>query len=155
LLVKVGALVFIIFLPTKLVINFQLLSNIWIIQTLPAIFIGLYTNWFHRQALIVGLLGGLASGTMMVITQNFQSSIYTFQLGGITLPVYAAVAALLLNLLLCVTLTPMLHGLGIASGEDRTTPADFQTRPVPGLRPQPSAPSPSQKLSRAGATARR
>jgi len=144
LLVKVGALIFIVFLPTKLVINFQLLSNIWIIQTLPAIFIGLYTNWFHRVALIIGMLGGLAIGTTIVITQSFQSSVYVFQIGGTTLSVYAAIVALLVNLLLCIVLTPILHVLSIADGEDGTTPADFEARPVPGLLQRPSIQSSSR-----------
>ena len=133
LLVKIGALIFILFLPTTLVINFQLLSNIWIIQTLPAVFLGLYTNWFHRRALIIGLLGGLLVGTGMVMTLNFQSSVYTFQLGGITLPIYAAVAAVLANLLICTILTPIFRAFGIAAGEDETTPMDFEAHPVPGL----------------------
>jgi hypothetical protein len=47
--------------------------------------------------------------------------------------VYAAVATLLVNLLICVTLTPIFKSLGIAAGEDETTPADFEARPVPGL----------------------
>src|SRR5258708_26692894 len=59
LVVKLGALVFILFIPTTFAINLQLLSNIWIIHTLPAVFVGLYTNWFHRPALLVGLLIGL------------------------------------------------------------------------------------------------
>jgi solute:Na+ symporter, SSS family len=137
LLVKVGALVFIVFLPTTLVINFQLLSNIWIVQTLPAVFIGLYTNWFHRRALIIGLLGGLFVGTAMVIAQHFQSSVYTLQLGGFTLPVYAAVAAVAANLLICVILTPIFHGFGVSAGVDETTLADFEARPVLGLLQRP------------------
>ena len=35
LIVKVGALVFILFVPTKYAIQLQLLGGIWIIQTLP------------------------------------------------------------------------------------------------------------------------
>jgi solute:Na+ symporter, SSS family len=134
LLVKIGALVFIVFLPTTLAINFQLPSKIWIIQILPAVFIGLYTNWFHCRALVIGLIGGLAVGTWMVITRDFQSSVYTFHLGAITLPIYAAVAALLANLLICVVLTLVFRGFGIVDGEDETTPRDFEARPVPGLR---------------------
>ena len=36
LIVKVGALVFILFVPTQYAIQLQLLGGIWIIQTLPA-----------------------------------------------------------------------------------------------------------------------
>ncbi len=70
LLVKLGALAFILLIPTTLAINLQLLSNIWIIQTLPAVFLGLYTNWFHRRALLIGLVGGLGVGTGLEIARR-------------------------------------------------------------------------------------
>src|SRR5467141_5050083 len=40
LIVKVGALVFILFVPTQYAIQLQLLGGIWIIQTLPAVMLG-------------------------------------------------------------------------------------------------------------------
>ncbi len=40
LVVKIGALVFIIYMPTQYAIQLQLLGGIWIIQTLPAVMIG-------------------------------------------------------------------------------------------------------------------
>jgi solute:Na+ symporter, SSS family len=48
LIVKVGALAFIIFLPTQYAIDLQLLGGVWMLQTLPAVIIALYTRWFHR-----------------------------------------------------------------------------------------------------------
>ncbi len=138
LLVKVGALAFIVFLPATLAINFQLLSNIWIVQTLPAIFIGLYTNWFHRRALIIGWAGGMITGTWMVITQNFQSQVFPLSFGGITLPVYAAITALVVNLLFSSLLTAIFHTLGVPGGEDATTPADYEAQPVGVTRPTPA-----------------
>ncbi|GAC1379136.1 MAG: sodium:solute symporter [Ktedonobacteraceae bacterium] len=130
LVVKIGALAFILFLPSTLAINFQLLSNIWIVQTLPAVFLGLYTNWFHRRALTIGILSGLGVGTFMVIAQKFQSSVFPLSFAGVTLPVYAAVSALAVNLLVCVTLTLLFKGIGVASGEDATTAADYEAQPV-------------------------
>jgi SSS family solute:Na+ symporter len=47
LIVKVGALVFILFVPTQYAIQLQLLGGIWIIQTLPAVMLGAYTRWFN------------------------------------------------------------------------------------------------------------
>jgi solute:Na+ symporter, SSS family len=131
LLVKVGALAFILFLPNTFAIDFQLLGGVWILQTLPAVFLGLYTSWFHRQALIIGWAGGMIVGTWMAVAQNFQSSVYTLSFGGITLPVYSALAALVVNLFLSITLTLLLHVLGVANGHDATTPADFEAHPVP------------------------
>ena len=47
-LVKAGALVFALFVSTKSAIDLRLLGGVWIIQTLPAVFLGLCTRWFHR-----------------------------------------------------------------------------------------------------------
>ncbi len=131
LLVKVGALAFILFLPNTFAIDFQLLGGVWILQTLPAVFLGLYTSWFHRQALIIGWAVGMIIGTWMAVVQNFQSSVYPLSFGGITISVYAALAALVVNLFLVITLTPLLHIFGVSRGQDATTPADFEAHPVP------------------------
>jgi SSS family solute:Na+ symporter len=136
LLVKLGALAFILFFPTTFAINLQLLSTIWIVQTLPVVFLGLYTHWFHRRALLFGLIGGLVVGTWLIVAQNFLSSIVILHLGGLNLPIYAAIVALAANLLLCVTLTPLFHFLQIRGGEDATTPADFEAHPVSGSQPE-------------------
>jgi len=130
LIVKVGALAFILVLPTSLAINFQLLSNIWIIQTLPAVFLGLYTNWPHRLALSIGLVTGLLVGTGMVVAEKFTSSVYPLDFGNFTLPVYAAIAGLVVNLLVCITLTIIFKSVGMVSGEDGTSYADYKVHPV-------------------------
>ena len=58
LLMKVGALGFALELNKTFSINLQLLGGIWILQTFPAVVIGLYTRWFHRFALIIGWAAG-------------------------------------------------------------------------------------------------
>ena len=153
LLVKLGALAFILFFPTTFAINLQLLSNIWIIQTLPVVFLGLYTNWFHRRALLIGLLSGLAVGTWLIIAQNFLSSVVTLSFGRFSLSVYAAIIALALNLTLSTALTPLFRFLRLRDGEDETTPADFETHPVTGsqvevLEAQISQPATAEKAAR-------
>ena len=54
LIIKFGALVFILGLPLQYAIQLQLLGGVWIIQTLPAVIGGLYTRWFHDRALVLG-----------------------------------------------------------------------------------------------------
>lgn len=130
LLVKLGALAFVLFFPTTFAINLQLLSTIWIVQTLPAVFLGLYTGWFHRYALLTGLIGGLVVGTWLIVAQSFLSDIFTISLNGFSLPIYVALIALAVNLLACVLLTPLLRFLQVRSGVDVVTPADFETHPV-------------------------
>ncbi|HEV2582726.1 MAG TPA: sodium:solute symporter [Ktedonobacteraceae bacterium] len=132
LVVKLGALAFILFFPTTYAISLQQLSNIWIIQTLPAVFLGLYTSWFHRRALMIGLLGGLVAGTWMIVAKQFTSTVFSVTIGSFTIPMYSAVLALIVNLLLSVTLTPLFRMLGFSTGRDDTIPTDFEAHPVPG-----------------------
>ena len=47
LVVKVGALAFILFMPTQYALDLQLLGGLWIMQTFPALVFGLYTRWFR------------------------------------------------------------------------------------------------------------
>ena len=125
LVVKFGALIFILGLPTTNIINFQLLGGAWILQTLPAVFLGLYTNWFHRWALIAGWTGGMIAGTEMVLSQGFKP-IFPLQFGGLTVPIYAAVAALVVNLGLVVLLTLVCRSIGVPTGTDPTSAADYE-----------------------------
>ncbi len=62
LVVKVGALVAILALDPQFSIDLQLIGGIIILQTLPAVALGLYTRWFHRWALIAGWAAGMAVG---------------------------------------------------------------------------------------------
>ena len=129
LVVKFGALAVILWLPTKLAINFQLFSNFLIIQTLPAVFIALYTRWFHKYALMIGILGGLAVGGSMAVAEKF-ASVYPLVIGGVSIPVYIAIAALAVNLFLSVVFTFVFRVLAIANGEDLTTPLDYVRHPA-------------------------
>ena len=124
LIVKAGALVFIIFLPTQYAINLQLLGGVWIIQTLPAIVVGLYTRWLHRWALLIGWVAGMLVGTAMAVSQNF-SSVYPLQIGGTTIPGYAALYALIANLVVSVALTWVFNAITAPAGQDETHELDY------------------------------
>jgi solute:Na+ symporter, SSS family len=124
LIVKLGALVFVIFLPLQYAINLQLLGGVWIIQTFPAIVFGLFTRWFHRWALLIGWLLGMISGTAMAVSQNFVS-VYPLQLGGATIPGYAALYALIVNLVVSVVLTAVFRAMALEPGRDETTAPDY------------------------------
>ena len=126
LVVKVGALAFIIFLPLDYAINLQLLGGIWILQTFPAIIIGLYNNWFNRWALVLGWLVGMVSGTYMAFAAGLKST-YALNLFGFTLPGYAAIYALVLNFVVAIVLTFVFKALGMENGKDETVKEDYLT----------------------------
>ena len=90
LVVKIGAVVFILAIPQAYAIQLQLLGGIWIIQLLPAILLGLYARSCNASALLLGWAAGLAIGTYMAGTQGFASSVYPLSAFGVTIPGYAA-----------------------------------------------------------------
>jgi SSS family solute:Na+ symporter len=125
LIIKLGALLFIIFVPATYIINFQLLGGILIIQTLPAVFFGLYTHWFNRWALVAGWVIGIVSGVLMFIGANY-APVYTFNIGGTKLGIYAALSSVIFNIVLAVILTPIFNAVGLRSGKDVTRPEDYE-----------------------------
>ena len=127
LVVKLGALLFILFMPTQYAIQLQLLGGIWIIQTLPSVMLGAYTRWFNAWALLVGWAAGIFAGTAMAIASKLTPS-YPLVLGGHTFPAYTAVYTLLLNLVLAVLLTPVFtRGGREPQAVDETVAADYET----------------------------
>ncbi|MHB8425046.1 MAG: monocarboxylate uptake permease MctP [Gammaproteobacteria bacterium] len=126
LMVKLGALGFIIFLPESYAIQLQLLGGVWIIQTLPAVVIGLYTRWLHRWALVPGWLAGMLAGTGMVASQGFKTSIFPLHVGALTVPGYAAMYSLMINIGLAIVLTLVLHALKVSPGKDQTAHVDYE-----------------------------
>jgi SSS family solute:Na+ symporter len=125
LVVKFGALAFIVLAPQKYAIQLQLLGGVWILQTFPAIVVGLYSRWLHRWGLIAGWLTGMALGTSMAATLGFKGSVYPLRLGETTIPGYAALWALLANLGVAVVVTIALRALGAPPGVDHTSGEDY------------------------------
>jgi solute:Na+ symporter, SSS family len=112
LLVKLGALAFILALPTATAIQFQLLGGIWIIQTLPAVMLGLTRLRLRAGALLLGWASGMAIGTAMAASAHFKSAIFPLHLpGGLTAPGYAALYALIVNLVVSLAVSGLLNAL--------------------------------------------
>jgi solute:Na+ symporter, SSS family len=123
LIVKLGALVFILLMDKQYAINLQLLGGIWIIQTLPAVIIGLYTRWFNEWALLIGWAVGTVAGTWMAASVNF-SAMYPLAIGGWTFPVYIALSTLALNLIVAAVLTPIFNAV-MQKSADETLTSDY------------------------------
>lgn len=125
LIVKLGALAFILGLPLTYAIQLQLLGGIWIIQTLPAIVLGLYTRLLDHRGLLLGWAAGIATGTWMAASLKLASSIYTIHLFGLAIPGYAAVWSLAVNLVVAIAVSAVVHVAGMASASDGTRPQDY------------------------------
>src|SRR5258706_2543483 len=61
LVVKLGALVFILFLPTKFALDLQFLGGVWILQPFPTVVCGLFIACFDARALFLGWPAGFVS----------------------------------------------------------------------------------------------
>ncbi len=123
LIVKFGALVFIVFVPSQYAIYLQLLGGILIIQTLPAVMLGVYTRWFNDWALLIGWAVGTVAGTWMFVAANLTPN-YPLAFAGYTLPGYTALYTVVLNLVIAIVLTPVFKAMG-ARLVDATVPADY------------------------------
>ena len=126
LIVKVGALVFILFVPTQFAIQLQLLGGIWIIQTLPAVLLGAYTRWFNSWALLVGWALGSYAGTAMAVQVHLTPT-FPLTFGGYTFPGYTAFYTVILNLVVALVLTPQFNAISARKvAPDETLAADYQ-----------------------------
>jgi SSS family solute:Na+ symporter len=102
LIVKVGALIVILTIPTKLAIDFQLLGGVWMIQIFPAVILGLYTRWFSGWALLIGWAAGMIVGTWL--SWGAGSVVVTHSLFD-TLTAYNGLTAVALNLIVSAVLS--------------------------------------------------
>jgi SSS family solute:Na+ symporter len=124
LIVKLGALAFILFVATQYALNLQLLGGVWIIQTLPAVLLGVYTRKLNDKALLIGWAVGMLAGTWMAFSANL-SSTFPLSIAGFNFPGYAAFYSLMLNLVVTLVLTPVFNA-GKAPAIDETVAADYE-----------------------------
>ena len=108
LIVKFGALLFIVFLPTQYAIDLQLLGGVWILQIFPAIVFSLYTRRLNTPGLSLGWLVGIVLGSGMAIAQGLKP-VFALHVGGATYPLYIGLIALVVNIVVAFvvsTVTP-------------------------------------------------
>ncbi|CAJ0856959.1 Monocarboxylate transport permease protein [Ralstonia sp. LMG 32965] len=103
LIVKAGALVFILFLPTKFALDLQLLGGVWIVQTFPSVVFGLFniSNRFRAPALLAGWAAGMIAGSWLAFSDGIKP-VHTFVIGGDKYTVYTGLAALAFNIIVAV-----------------------------------------------------
>jgi SSS family solute:Na+ symporter len=108
LVVKLGALVFIIFVPVPYALQFQLLGGLWMIQVLPSVILGLYLRMLNGWALLTGWAVGTALGSYMAWTTSFKAAVFTVTVLGVSYPGYIALYSLAANIVVSVTLSLVL-----------------------------------------------
>jgi len=129
LVVKLGALIFVLALSKSFAINLQLLGGVWILQTFPAIVVGLYTRWFHRWALLAGWAAAMAYGTWTAygvaspVQSHFGGPLADFPFTSTKF--YIAGTAFLINLIVTIVLTVVFRAAKLDPGVDHTSEADY------------------------------
>jgi SSS family solute:Na+ symporter len=103
-----------------------------IVQTLPAIVIGLYSRAAHAWGLIAGLVAGLASGLYMLYKtpnlvtgkEHFGGAQYALSHFGLDTKVtlYTGLIAIVINLLVTFLVTAFVRGRELP---DQTSPDDY------------------------------
>src|SRR3954470_22790664 len=153
LVIKAGAVVVILVLDPQFSIDLQLIGGVVIVQTLPAIVIGLYTRALHAWGLVAGWAVGMVAGLYMLYnTANavtgkahfggaqYKLSNFSF-FADSKMTVYTGLIALLLNLIVAIVVTLVLRGRR-AGFDDRTTDDDFVAElGDPGVREVEPAPA--------------
>jgi SSS family solute:Na+ symporter len=159
LVVKVGAVAAILFIDPQFSIDLQLIGGVIILQTLPAVAIGLFSRWFHRGGLIAGWVAGMVAGVLMlyniprvgpdgtVVREHFGGSSFPLAKLGLDVEsaVYAGFLALAANLLVAVVVTLVLRAMKVDAGVDGTAESDYTAeREDPTVRdlPDPLASEP-------------
>jgi SSS family solute:Na+ symporter len=122
LLVKFGALLFVLSLPQEFAINLQLLGGIWMLQVFPAVVLGLYTRWLRANALLAGWAVGMVLGSGLCWLAGAKPVYPVAGLGA----VYIGLTALAANLLVAGVITAIANTRGGPRRADATTASDYE-----------------------------
>ena len=149
--VKAGALLVVLSLDPQFSIDLQLIGGVIILQTLPALVLGLWRTFAHRWALLAGWAVGLATGLVMLYDtpnaatgkEHWGGAQYALSKLGFDTEVtlYTGILALAANLIVVVVGSLVLRALGAPEGEDSTRSEDFEVEAGdPDVRPLPGTP---------------
>src|SRR5918998_1120418 len=160
LVVKLGAVLFIVGVDPQFSIDLQLIGGVIILQTLPMVAIALYTRWFHIWGLVAGWVVGMAWGFVMLYgipnpaadREHFGGSALPLAdlsllgwapFGDSALQIYVGFVALVGNLVVATLVTLVLRRMGVFNGTDETEAVDYHAdegdprlKPVAGVLQQ-------------------
>jgi solute:Na+ symporter, SSS family len=124
LVVKAGALLVILYLPTQFALDLQLLGGLWILQTLPALIFGLFTRWFTAPALLAGWAVGLFGGSYLAWSDGLKP-LHALTFADTTMTAYVGLIAFVANVLVALLVNVVITsgkraGYGGTSDSGRT-----------------------------------
>jgi SSS family solute:Na+ symporter len=143
LVVKFGAVLFVVAIDPAFSIDLQLIGGVLILQTLPAVAISLYTRWLHAWGLVAGWVVGMGWGVYLLYTipaatgkGHFGGS--ALALGKLsifgwhpfpasTVQIYVGIVALITNLVVAVVVTVIARAMRAPVGQDETNGPDYHS----------------------------
>jgi SSS family solute:Na+ symporter len=141
LVVKFGAVLFVVAIDPQFSIDLQLIGGVLILQTLPSVAISLYTRWLHVWGLVAGWVVGMGWGVYLLYTipaatgkGHFGGS--ALALGKLsvfgwhpfpasTVQIYVGVVALIANLVVALVVTVIARAMRAPVGVDETRGPDY------------------------------
>ncbi len=130
LVVKIGALGVIFFMPTQFALDLQLLGGVWMVQIFPAVVFGLFTRWFSGWALLIGWAAGIVVGTALSWTPKAWAPVHKLAwdvpfLGPLDshlgFAAYNGLTSVLLNIAIATLLSLVMR----SKAPDATRPEDY------------------------------
>lgn len=131
LLVKLGALVCVLFLNAQFAIDFQLLGGVFILQTFPALILGLLKIRFSAVAMLSGWLIGTVFG-VSVCWMDGLKPIHPVNFGLFSGNVSTGLLALGVNILIVLVVSAFFPAKKTAPPHNRIA---WKTRPEPPEHP--------------------
>jgi SSS family solute:Na+ symporter len=142
LVVKFGAVAFIVFIDPQFSIDLQLIGGALILQTLPAVAISLYTRFLHVWGLIVGWLVGIGWAVAMLYSipspdgKHLHFGGSGLALGklsvfgwhpfvGSQVQIYPGFVALIANIVVAAVVTLLVRAVRVKNGTDTTKVDDY------------------------------
>jgi solute:Na+ symporter, SSS family len=131
LVVKIGALAVIFFMPTQFALDLQLLGGVWMVQIFPAVIFGLFTRWFSGWGLLAGWAVGMIVGTSLSWTPKAWVPVHALNWDvpfaghidpGLGFAAYNGLTAVILNLAVAGALSLVLR----SQARDETSPEDYK-----------------------------
>jgi solute:Na+ symporter, SSS family len=135
LVVKLGALLVIFFMPTKFALDLQLLGGVWMVQIFPAMIFGLYGRWLSGPALLAGWAVGMIVGTALAWGEKAWTPVHALKwdvplLGhidtGLGFAAYNGLTAVAANLVVAALLSLVIR----SQAPDETSPQDYDDRAI-------------------------
>jgi solute:Na+ symporter, SSS family len=158
LVVKLGAVIVILVLDPQFSIDLQLIGGVIILQTLPALFIGLYSRVEHAYGLLAGWAAGMLSGLWMLYdTPNpttgkthfggAQYALSKLGFGDTKVTLYTGIIALVVNLVVGFAVTALVRMGKRSELPDETEPGDYEVEAGDrGVGPLPETPIEEQAV---------